>query len=96
MLLNNQPKKFLKNLIKSFPIEEVFDNENEILHELAELHGVSLEQIQREFKIGTEIEYEHTDNTIEAKKIALDHLKEFPDYYTRLIRMEFEAENNIN
>jgi hypothetical protein len=31
-----------------------------------------------------------SDPTITAK-IALAHLKEFPDYYTRLERMELEA-----
>ena len=32
------------------------------------------------------------DDPITTGKIALAHLKEFPDYYTRLERMEAEAE----
>jgi hypothetical protein len=32
------------------------------------------------------------DDTITTGKIALAHLKEFPDYYTRLEQMEEEAE----
>lgn len=42
------------------------------------------EQLER----GIEVEYEHTNNYYIAKKIALDHLAELPDYYTRLDRME--------
>jgi Protein of unknown function (DUF5661) len=35
-----------------------------------------------------------SDPTVTGK-IALAHLKEFPDYYTRLRRMEAEAEGRI-
>ena len=55
-----------------------------------------------QFRIGMGIELEHglhdpqTDVTgsdpIITGKIALAHLKEFPDYYTRLAKMEAEAE----
>jgi len=41
-----------------------------------------------ELKAGVEVEKEHTDDPMLAKKIALDHLAELPDYYTRLRRME--------
>lgn len=44
-----------------------------------------------QIKIGTMIEKEHTKDIRIAKKIAMDHLKEIPDYYTRLIKMEKEA-----
>lgn len=40
---------------------------------------------------GIEVEFEHTDDPAEALKIALDHLREIPDYYTRLIAMEADA-----
>jgi len=40
---------------------------------------------------GIEVEKEHTDDEAEAKRIALDHLAEIPDYYTRLKRMEGKA-----
>ena len=44
---------------------------------------------KKELKIGTKIEMEHTLNKDVAKKIALDHLKEYPNYYTKgLIPME--------
>ena len=55
-----------------------------------------------QFKIGMNIELEHglvnpqtnvsNDNPLTTGKIALAHLNEFPDYYTRLERLEKEAE----
>ena len=51
--------------------------------------------IEDELKIGIEIEREHTDDESIARQIALDHLAEFPDYYTRLQKMEKEAKSEI-
>lgn len=58
-----------------------------------------------EFRRGLEIEFEHgahdpetnvtNDDPILTGKIAWAHLKELPDYYTRLDRMEAEAEGKI-
>lgn len=48
---------------------------------------------QNELKMGIEIEMEHTDDRDVAKEIAMDHLKEIPDYYTRLKKMEKETLN---
>ena len=55
-----------------------------------------------QFRAGMDVELEHgtrdpeTDVThsdpITTGKIALAHLKEFPDYYTRLAKMEKEAD----
>jgi hypothetical protein len=55
-----------------------------------------------QFRMGMDVELEHglhdpeTDVTgsdpVVTGKIALAHLKEFPDYYTRLKKMEAEAE----
>ena len=55
-----------------------------------------------QFRMGLNIELEHGminpptditgDDPILTGKIALAHLNEFPDYYTRLEKMEGEAE----
>lgn len=55
-----------------------------------------------QFRMGLEVELEHGqrdpatdvtgDDPLTTGKIALAHLHEFPDYYTRLVRMEAEAE----
>lgn len=45
--------------------------------------------IKKELKIGRKIEMEHHLGNTMAKKIAMDHLKEFPCYYTKgLLPME--------
>jgi len=43
---------------------------------------------------GIEVEKEHTDDPVVSKKIAMDHLAEIPDYYTRLDAMEAQAEED--
>ena len=48
-----------------------------------------------ELKMGLSVEMEHTNNKAISKKIALDHLSEIPDYYTRLRKMEEEAGRNV-
>jgi len=42
----------------------------------------------KELAMGTEVEKEHMPYQSIAEKIAKDHLAEFPDYYTRLKKME--------
>jgi hypothetical protein len=42
--------------------------------------------------MGIKVEMEHTDNPMTALEIAMDHLAEFSDYYTRLEKMEKDAE----
>ena len=58
-----------------------------------------------EFRRGMEVELEHGrrdpatnvtgDDPLTTGKIALAHLHEMPDYYTRLARMEAEAEAEV-
>jgi len=45
----------------------------------------------KELKMGIKVEMEHTTEPKVAKRIALDHLAEVSDYYTRLAKMEKEA-----
>ena len=55
-----------------------------------------------QFRMGMDVELEHglcdsntnvtDDDPLMTGKIALAHLNEFPDYYTRLYKMEEEAE----
>ncbi len=42
----------------------------------------------QELKMGIEHEMEHTDDPDLAEQIAIDHLAETPDYYTRLSAIE--------
>jgi len=45
-----------------------------------------------ELAMGIKVEVEHVKDKDIARKIALDHLTEIPDYYTRLAKMEKEAD----
>lgn len=57
-----------------------------------------------QFRLGMDVEFEHGshdpqtdvtgDDPILTGKIALAHMKEFPDYYQRLAQMEAEAERH--
>lgn len=49
--------------------QEAKEDKNDIIHQL---------------KMGVDVEKEHTDDPIERIKIAIDHLKEDPEYYTKL------------
>ena len=50
--------------------------------DLAKKHDVTVNNIKKELSVGTKIEMEHTDSKEKAKEIAMDHIEEFPDYYT--------------
>jgi hypothetical protein len=58
------------------------------LQDLSNKHKVSLEEIQKEHKKGTEVELEHTSSWEIAAEIAKDHLFEDPQYYTKLAKTE--------
>ena len=52
------------------------------IKDLAKKHNVEVSDIEKEIEVGTKIELEHTDSKEMAKEIAMDHIAEFPDYYT--------------
>lgn len=68
--------------------------------EIAKKHGVPLSFINQQLKQGIEVESEHTPHREAAREIALDHLKERPDYYKKLAKYvelkEAEEPNNLH
>lgn len=62
------------------------------LDKIAKKHDVSIDSLKKELKKGIKVEMEHTTDRGEAEIIALHHLEELPNYYTRLIKMEKGAE----
>ena len=71
--------------------------------EIGEALGIDWSKFDVEqFRIGMDVELEHgtensvtnvtNDDPLMTGKIALAHLNEFPDYYTRLLKLEEEAE----
>ena len=80
---------------KSFTTEEA--------KKIGEALGIDWTKFDVEqFRMGMDVELEHglrdprtnvtNDNPMMTGKIAFAHLNEFPDYYTRLEKMEKEAE----
>jgi hypothetical protein len=72
--------------------------------EIGEKLGIDWSKFDVEqFRTGMDVELEHgkvdphtnvsDDDPLVTGKIALAHLNEFPDYYTRLTEMEEEAED---
>ena len=85
---------------QSFTTEEACTIATELGVDFGAL-GCDLEQ----FRMGLDVELEHGprdpetdvsgDDPIITGKIALAHLTEFPDYYTRLAVLEREAEEHL-
>ena len=80
---------------RAFTLEKALDLGSRI--------GVDWTEVNRdEFRRGLAVELEHgahdpqtnvtNDDPVITAKIALAHLKEIPDYYTRLAKMEADAE----
>ena len=83
---------------KRFTVEEAKN--------IGEKLGIDWSQFDVEqFRMGMDVELEHglvdphtnvtNDDPIMTGKIALAHLNEFGDYYTRLYEMEEEAEQGL-
>ncbi len=81
--------------------KKVFTSEQ--AKEIGRMLGISWKKFDIEqFRMGLDVELEHGtcdshtnvtgDDGFVTGKIALAHLNEFPDYYTRLEKMEEEAE----
>lgn len=69
------------------PLHEQF-KEAKTPEDIAAMHKVRLIDIIKQLKMGIKVEKEHTTSKEMARKIALQHLAEIPDYYTRLKKVE--------
>lgn len=74
--------------------------------EIGEKIGIAWDKFDVEqFRMGMDVELEHgtedpntnvtNDDPLMTGKIALAHLNELPDYYTRLDKMEEEGEKEL-
>jgi len=77
-------KKKLKEQFKPFKTPE----------QIAKKHRLEVSFIEKQLQMGEPIEHEHTKNHKLAREIALQHLDEIPDYYTRLKKMEADAKKH--
>ena len=80
---------------------------NEEAKQIGEALGIDWSKFDVEqYRMGLDVELEHglvdphtnvtNDDPMVTGKIALAHLNEFSDYYTRLEKMEMEAEGKSN
>jgi len=64
------------------------------VEQIAKKHRLDISFIQKQLDMGEPIEHEHTKDHDLARDIALQHLDEIPDYYTRLKKMESDAKKH--
>jgi hypothetical protein len=64
------------------------------VEQIAKKHRLDVSFIQKQLDMGEPIEHEHTKDHELAMDIALQHLDEIPDYYTRLKKMESDAKKH--
>ena len=64
------------------------------VEQIAKKHRLDVSLIQKQLDMGEPIEHEHTQDHDMATDIALQHLDEIPDYYTRLKKMEADAKKH--
>ena len=61
------------------------------VEQIAKKHRLDVSFVKNQLEMGIPIEHEHTKDKDLATDIALQHLDEIPDYYTRLKKMESDA-----
>jgi hypothetical protein len=68
------------------------------VEQIAKKHDVSVDFIKKQLDFGIKIEHEHSNQNKTARTIALQHLDEFPDYYSHLQSLENTAktDNKLN
>ena len=64
------------------------------VEQIAKKHRLEVSFVKRQLEMGIPIEHEHTKDKDLATDIALQHLDEIPDYYTRLKKMESDAKKH--
>jgi len=80
-------------LIPFKPVNEEFKS-FKTPKEIAKKHDKPISFIMTQLKMGIKVEKEHTKEPEVARKIALQHLDELPDYYTRLKKIEKPLKEN--
>ncbi len=77
------------------PFNEMHEvKSHKTVEQIAKKHRMEVSFIKNQLKMGVPIEHEHTKDKDLATDIALQHLEEIPDYYTRLKKMESDAKKH--
>jgi hypothetical protein len=65
------------------------------LQDIAKKHKLDVEVIKKHLNDGIKVEMEHTNMKTKAKEIAMDHIFEDPNYYTKLKKMETKESKDL-
>lgn len=74
--------------MKPVSFKEFLNRKETTPKQLSKKFHVSVKSLLDQLKLGIKTEMEHTTNKTIARKIAMDHLKEDPKYYSKLRKME--------
>jgi LysM repeat protein len=86
-------KKGGRSVPNCVPVKEEELNKKVMTPEqIADKHGVSVESLNKCLKRGIQVEKEHTTHTEKARRIALAHLGEDPNYYKKLDKAGLEED----
>ena len=73
--------------VRTLEVKEGFKGHKSV-KEIAKKHKVSPSIIQKQLEMGMKVEHEHTTDNDAAMDIALQHLDEIPNYYSKLKKVE--------
>lgn len=76
-------KEFLNERVEKILNKRVMTPE-----ELAKKHKVKVSHIKNQLEMGRKVEMEHSSHPSVAERIALAHIEEDPNYYTKLRKIE--------
>jgi hypothetical protein len=65
------------------------------VEDIAKKHKLDVEVIKKHLNDGIKVEMEHTNLKTKAKEIAMDHIFEDPNYYTKLKKMETKESKDL-
>jgi len=63
--------------------------------EIADMHNISVEEVEKQIQKGIKVEMEHTSDPEYAHEIAMDHVIEDPNYYDKLVKLKLEAKRKL-
>lgn len=97
--MNQSFKDIMKQACATPPVDETRKlpgglGDDATISELANKFSVSKDDIRKQLEMGVKVEMEHTTDPDIAREIAMDHLTEAPDYYTKLAEMEKNFEES--
>jgi hypothetical protein len=73
--------------VRTKEVKEGFKGHKSV-EEIAKKHKVSPSFIEKQLEMGMKVEHEHTTDNDQAMDIALQHLDEIPNYYSKLKKVE--------